>query len=200
MNLQRITDELAFFAPGVLRVNPPADAKQVASAEGQLGVTFPPSFRLILAQFNGGHLLTEPLLGVPPIRTSLDLVRATWEARAHWGGNGWSHDYVQVGDDTSGNIFVMLLDRLDDRDEAPVAVFDTATMRLGGVVASEYLHFVWFLIQDLKWSHGPDGRPFSRQTITWTPTSVVVRPEAPSPWRFNEAWMLANDPGLARRR
>jgi len=29
---------------------------------------------------------------------------------------------------------------------------------------------------------------------------VTVRPSALSPWRFNEAWMIANDPGLARWR
>jgi hypothetical protein len=67
-------------------------------------------------------------------------------------------------------------------------------------VASSYMHYLWFLIQDVKWYHQADGRPLARDEVVWTDTAVVVRPEALSPWRFNEAWMLAQDPALARWR
>jgi N utilization substance protein A len=33
-----------------------------------------------------------------------------------------------------------------------------------------------------------------------TAKQVIVQPAALSPWRFNEAWMLAHDPALARWR
>jgi hypothetical protein len=68
------------------------------------------------------------------------------------------------------------------------------------IVASSYMHYLWFLIQDVKWYHQPDGKPLSREEVLWTSKTVVIRPEALSPWRFNEAWMLAHDPALARWR
>src|SRR3990170_39954 len=81
-----------------------------------------------------------------------------------------------------------------------VCKLDPGAMQISEIVASDYLHFVWFIIQDVKWYHGPDGKPIAREPVVWTKHRVTVRPSALSPWRFNEAWMIANDPGLARWR
>ncbi len=200
MTLESIKQELRYFAPGVVKLNPGATALQLSKAETQLGVAFPPTLRQVLSGFNGGHLLTEQLLGVPPVASALDLVRETRQARTYWGNLGWAKTYVEVGADGVGNPFVMLLDRRDEGDESPVGLFDAGVMSVTEIVASDYLHFVWFLVQDVKWYHDPDGKPAAREPVVWTRHEVTIRPSALSPWRFNEAWMIANDPGLARWR
>jgi hypothetical protein len=200
MTLEEIKQELSYFAPGVCKLNPGAMPNQLIRAERLLAVVFPPAFRLVLSEFNGGFIVGEPLLGVPPVATALDLVRETRQARTYWGALGWAPHHVEVGADGVGNPFVLLLDRRDERDESPVGLFDAGAMQITEIVASDYLHFVWFLIQDVKWYHGPDGKPIPREAVVWTRESVKVRPSALSPWRFNEAWMVANDPGLARWR
>jgi hypothetical protein len=95
---------------------------------------------------------------------------------------------------------VLLLDRADASGESPVGFFDAGVMSVTEIVASSYLNYLWFLIQDVKWYHQADGKPQSREDVLWTNKTVVVRPEALSPWRFNETWMLAHDPALARWR
>lgn len=200
MTLDAIFEELAFFQPGVVRLNPPAEERDIAKAEAELGVTFAPSMRAALRVFNGGFIVNEPLMGVPPIQSALDAVFATRQARTHWGAIGWSEALVEVASDGCGNPYVLLLDRRDGAGDAPVGFFDAGVMEVTEVVASSYVHFVWFLIQDVKWHHQADGRPRARDEVRWTPEGVVVRPEALSPWRFNEAWMLAHDPALARWR
>jgi len=200
MTLEDIRQALGYFAPGVCKLNPGAKPNQITRAETLLDVVFPSTFRQILGAFNGGVVVHEPLLGVPPVATALDLVRETRQARTYWGALGWSREFVEVGSDGAGNPFVLLLDRRDERDESPVGIFDVGAMQVSEIVASDYLHFVWFLVQDVKWYHGPDGRPLARDPVVWTKHQVTVRPAALSPWRFNEAWMMANDPGLARWR
>ncbi|MBI3975298.1 MAG: SMI1/KNR4 family protein [Armatimonadetes bacterium] len=200
MTPEEIKQELGYFAPGVLRLNPGALPLHITRAEKSLGLTFPASFRQVLGVFNGGFLLGEQLLGVPPVATALDLVRETHQAHAYWGQLGWSKHFVGVGADGVGNPFVLLLDRRDERDESPVGLFDAGSMQITEIVASDYLHFVWFLIQDVRWNHDPEGKPLEREAVVWTRQSVTVRPGALPPWRFNEAWMIANDPGLARWR
>lgn len=196
----KIEQELGYFAPGVLKLNAGALPQQVVRAEKALGLTFPLSFHKMLCLFNGGFLMGEQLLGVPPVGTALDLVRETRQAYAYWGSLGWSKQYVSIGADGVGNPFVLLTDRRDQQDESPVGLFDTGSMQISEIVASDYLHFVWFLIQEVKWYHDPHGRPLEREPVVWTSEAVTVRPGALSPWRFNEAWMIANDPGLARWR
>jgi hypothetical protein len=200
VTLDDIWAALAYFGPGVVRLNPPAAERDVRRAERELSVRLPRSMRTVLLAFNGGFLVTDPLHGVPPVQSALDLVFATRQARAYWGPLGWAQEFVEVGNDGTGNPYVLLLDRTDPYGESPVGVFDAGVMDVCEVVASSYLHFVWFLIEDLKWRHLPDGKPHPREDVVWTSTRVVVRPEALSPWRFNEAWMLAHDPGLARWR
>ncbi len=200
MTLEQIKQELGYFAPGVCKLNPGAMPNQIARAETLLGLVFPQTFCEILSEFNGGTFVNEPLLGVPPVATALDLVRETRQARTYWGPLGWAREFVEVGADGVGNPFVLLLDRRDERDESPVGLFDAGAMQISEIVASDYLHFVWFIIQDVKWYHGPDGKPIAREPVVWTKHQVTVRPSALSPWRFNEAWMIANDPGLARWR
>jgi cell wall assembly regulator SMI1 len=200
VTLDGIRKELAFFKPGVVRLNEPADAHEVGKAEAELGARFSPSLRTALAAFNGGYIVNEPVLGVPPVQSALDLVFATRQARVHWGPLGWKPEYVEVGSDGCGNPYVLLLERVGPGGESPVGFFDAGVMEVTEVVASSYMHYLWFLIQDIKWYHQADGRPLARDEVVWTDTTVVVRPEALSPWRFNEAWMLAQDPALARWR
>jgi len=200
MTLGILEQELGYFAPGVLKLNAGALPHQITRAEKSLGLIFPSSFRQGLGSFNGGFLVGEQLLGVPPVATALDLVRESRQAYAYWGSLGWSRQYVSVGADGVGNPFALLLDRRDERDESPVGLFDSGSMQISEIVASDYLHFLWFLIQEIKWYHDPDGRPLEREPVVWGADSVTVRPAALSPWRFNEAWMIANDPGLARWR
>jgi len=199
VTIDSIWAELGFFAPGVVRLNPPAEEHDLTMVQAELGVTFPPSLRNILLTFNGGFIVNEPVLGIPPVQSALDLVFATRQARAYWGPLGWLAAFVEVGSDGAGNPFVLLLDRAEG-DESPVGLFDAGVMQVTEVVASTYLHYLWFLIQDVKWRHQADGTPTPREDVRWTSATVVVRPEALSPWRFNEAWMLAHDPGLARWR
>ncbi|MDR7417744.1 MAG: SMI1/KNR4 family protein [Armatimonadota bacterium] len=200
MTLDSIRRELAFFKPGVVRLNEPADDHEVAKAEAELGVRFSPSLRAALAAFNGGYVANEPVLGVPPIQSALDLVFATRQARVHWGPMGWKPGFVEVGSDGCGNPYVLLLERTDSTGESPVGFFDAGLMDITEIVASSYLYYLWFMVQDVKWYHQADGRPLVRDDVVWTNTAVVVRPEALSPWRFNEAWMIAHDPALARWR
>lgn len=200
MTLDEIKQELTYFASGVVKLNPGALPHQIANAEAQLGVALSPSFRQALGVLNGGHLINEPLLGVPPISSALDLVRETRQARTYWGPIGWAQAFIEIATDGVGNPFALLLDRIDERAESPVGFFDAGSMQIAEIVASDYLHFLWFLTQDVKWHHAPDGKPLSREAVVWTRQSVTVRPSALSPWRFNEAWMIANDPALARWR
>lgn len=200
MTLQEIWDELAFFDPGVVRLNPPAAARTIAAAETELGVAFSPALRVFLSAANGGFIVNEPVLGVPPVQSALDLVFATRQARTHWGPIGWAEGFVEIGSDGCGNPYVVLLDRQDAGGESPVGFFDTADMAVTEIVASSHLHYLWFVTQDAKWHYRADGKPRGLEEVQWTSTTVVVRPEALSPWRFNEAWMLAHDPALARWR
>lgn len=200
MTLEKLRQELGYFAPGVLKLNAGAQPRQITRAEGALGLAFPLSFRQALALFNGGFLLGEQLRGVSPVATALDLVRETRQAYAYWGSLGWKKEYLSVGADGVGNPFALLLDRRDERDESPVGLFDAGAMQISEIVASDYLHFIWFLIQEAKWYHDAEGKPLEREAVVWTAKEVTVRPGALSPWRFNEAWMIANDPGLVRWR
>jgi hypothetical protein len=200
MGLDDLQRELGYFHPGVIRLNPPAADRDLTKAENELGVTFSRSMRIALAAFNGGMMVGEPVMGVPPIQSALDLVFATRQARAYWGPLGWTDAFVEVGNDGAGSPFVLLLDRADQAGESPVGVFDTGQMAVDEIVASTYIHFLWFLAQDVKWRHQADGTPRARDDVRWTAKQVVVQPAALSPWRFNEAWMLAHDPALARWR
>ncbi|MBI3997695.1 MAG: SMI1/KNR4 family protein [Armatimonadetes bacterium] len=200
MTIDDLWAELGYFAPGVARLNPPAAERDLALAESELGITFTRSLRTVLATFNGGFMVSEPVLGVPPVQSALDMVFATRQARTYWGALGWLPSFVEVGNDGAGNPYVLLLDRTDPHGESPVGIFDAGGMEVTEIVASTYLHYVWFLIQDVKWRHLPDGKPQPRAEVVWTSKKVVVQPDAFSPWRYNEAWMLAHDPGLARWR
>ncbi len=200
MTLDDISKDLDFFTAGVARLNPPAAAGDVTLAEFELNVRFPPAMRLVLAAFNGGFVVHEPVLGVPPVQSGLDLVFATRQARTYWGPIGWAPSYVEVGNDGAGNPYALLLDRRDRGGEAPVGLFDAGVMDVTEIVASSYLFYLWFLIQDVKWRHQANGTPYPREPVRWTRKAVVIEPEARSPWRANEAWMLAHDPGLARWR
>lgn len=200
MTVERVRQALEYFEPGVVRLNPPVGPREVTRAEVVLGVSFPPAFRRALSEFNGGYVVDRPVFGIPPVHSALDLVRGTRQARHLWGALGWSEAYAQVGSDGCGNLFVLLLDRQDEHGESPVGFFDTGCMEVTEVVASTYLHFLWFLAQDAQWEYASDGRPIPREAVVWTAETVVVRPTALSPWRFNEAWMFAHDPILARWR
>lgn len=200
MTIEDISRELGFFAAGVVRLNPPAAGRDVTLAEFELDVRFSPSMRDTLSAFDGGFVVNEPVFGVPPIPSGLDLVLATRQARTYWGPIGWLPSYVEVGNDGAGNPYVLLLDRRDSRGESPVGLFDAGLMEVTEVVASSYVFYLWFLIQDAKWRHQANGAPHPREPMRWTRRTVVAEPEAPSPWRSNEAWMLAHDPGLARWR
>jgi cell wall assembly regulator SMI1 len=200
MGIDDLRRELAFFHDGVIRLNPPASARDLDAAEHELDVRLSPSMRAVLAAFNGGLIVSEPVMGVPPIQSALDLVFATRQARSYWGPLGWSPAYVEVGNDGAGSPFVLLLDRTDPSGESPVGVFDTGRMTVDEIVASSYVSFVWFLTQDVRWGHDADGVPRPGDAVRWTPKRVTVRPAALSPWRVNEAWMLAHDPALARWR
>lgn len=200
MTLDDVRRELAFFLPGVVRLNEPADKHEVAKAEAELGVRFPPSMRTALAAFNGGYIVHEMVMGVPPVQTALDTVFATRQARAHWSAMGWKAEFIDVGNDGCGNPYVLLLDRIGEAGESPVGFFDAGLMDVTEVVASTYMNYLWFLVQDVKWHCQADGTALARDEVLWSDTAVVVRPEALSPWRLNEAWMLAHDPALARWR
>ncbi len=200
MTLNEIDNELGFFSAGVVRRNGPASERDIAQGEAELAVRFAPSLRIVLGAFNGGVIVNEPVLGVPPVQSALDLVFATRQARTHWGAIGWKPEFVEIGSDGCGNPYVLLLDRTDSGGDSPVGFFDAGVMDVTEIVASTYLHYLWFLIQDVKWYHQADGKPLSREEVLWTNKTVVIRPEALSPWRFNETWMLAHDPALARWR
>jgi hypothetical protein len=186
-----------FFQPGVVRLNEPASERDLVQAEVELDLRLSPSLRAVLSAFNGGFIVNEPVLGVPPVQSALDLVHVTRQARSHWGPTGWQAGFVEIGSDGCGNPYVLLLDRQDAEGDSPIGFFDAGVMEITEVVASSYLHYLWFMVQDVKWYHQADGKPRSRDEVLWTNTTVVVRPEALSPWRFNEAWMLAHDPALA---
>ncbi|MGH2404025.1 MAG: hypothetical protein ACRDGN_06100 [bacterium] len=200
MTIDDICKELDFFAAGVVRLNPPAARRDVTLAEFELNVRFPPSMQSVLTTFDGGFVVNEPVLGVPPVQSGLDLVVATRQARTYWGPVGWAESFVEVGNNGAGNPYVLLVDRRDGRGESPVGLFDGGLMEVTEIVASSYLFYLWFLIQDVKWRYQADGTPHPREPVRWTRKTVVVEPDALSPWRFNEAWMLAHDPGLARWR
>ena len=200
MGIDDLLRELGFFDPGVIRLNPPASERDLAKSENELGVRLPRSMRAVLGAFNGGMMVSEPVMGVPPIQSALDLVFATRQARSYWGSLGWTDAYVEVGNDGAGGPFVLLLDRTDPLGESPIGVFDTGQMTVDEIVASTYTHFLWFLTQDVKWRHQADGTARARDDVRWTAKQVIVQPAALSPWRFNEAWMLAHDPALARWR
>ncbi len=200
MVIDDLRRELGFFDPGVIRLNPPAPERDLAKAENELGVRFSPSVRVVLGEFNGGFIVSEPVMGVPPVQSALDLVFATRQARSYWGPLGWTPAFLEVGNDGVGNPFVLLLDRIDSAGDSPVGVFDTGQMAVNEIVASTYMHFLWFLVQDVKWRHQEDGKARARDDVLWTKQRVVVQSDALSPWRLNETWMLAHDPGLARWR
>lgn len=177
MTLEEIREELAFFEPGVIRLNPPAGARAVARAQLELGVRLSPSLLVVLSVHNGGFIVRE-------------------QARAHWGPVSWSDGWIEIGSDGCGNQYVLLLDRQGVGGESPVGFFDAGAGEITEIVASSYLNYLWFVTQDMKWHYRADGNPRSREEVNWTDRKVIVRTGALSPWRSNEAWTLAHDPAL----
>src|SRR3989304_9463440 len=108
MTLEQIKQELGYFAPGVCKPNPGAMPNEIPRAEALLGLVFPQTFCGILSEFNGGTFVNEPLLGVPPVATALDLVRETRQARTDWGALGGAPEVVEVGADGVGTPLVLL--------------------------------------------------------------------------------------------
>lgn len=196
MTLEEVREELAFFEPGVVRLNPPAGANAIALAQTEMGVRFSPSLLVVLSVFNGGFIVSEPVLGVPPIQSALDMVHATRQARAYLGPVCWSDGWVEIGSDGCGNQYVLLLDRQGVGCEFPVGFYDAGAGAVTEIVASSYLNYLWFVTQDVKWHYRADGNPRAREEVDWTNRKVIVRPGALSPWRSNEAWTLAHDPAL----
>ncbi len=200
MTLEEVKEELSFFDPDVVRLNPPAGMRAIARAQTEMGVRFPPSLLAALLVFNGGFIVSEPVLGVPPIQSALDMVQATRQARAHWGPDCWLEGWVEIGSDGCGNQYVLLLDRQGARGDSPVGFFDAGAGEITEIVASTYLNYLWFVTQDVKWHYRADGNPRAREEVDWTDRKVIVHPGAFSPWRSNEVWTLAHDPALIRWR
>src|SRR3972149_2955211 len=106
MTLEQIKQELGYFAPGVCKLNPGAMPNQIARAETLLGLGFPQPFGEVLSEFKGGTFVNEPLLGVPPVATALDLVRETRQARTYWGPLGWAREGGGGGGGRAGDPLV----------------------------------------------------------------------------------------------
>jgi len=132
VTLEEIREELAFFDPGVIRLNPPADLRAIDRAQLELRVRFPPSLLAVLAVSNGGFIVGEPVLGVPPIQSALDMVHATRQARVHWGPIFWPDGWVEIGSDGCGNQYVLLLDREGLGCESPVVCHARREVALSG--------------------------------------------------------------------
>ena len=160
------------WPPGGPRAGPATD-DQIATAEVRVGRRFPSQFREFLKYLNGPCIGPGGILGVEAAREGLDLCRILSDY-PEWNRRGW----LPVAGDGCGNYYVLVL---SEEGESPVAFIDTASSpeTLAYVVASDFWHFVTFLLQaELR----KTPWPFSRADVLRDDPSLAECQVAPLPW------------------
>lgn len=118
IELVRGNDGIASHAEGC---NP----RTIAAAEGDLGVTFPPSYRRVIEEFGTWDIAGEEFLGVfqtPAMGNRiLGSVVETLDARRQY---GMPFDLIVVMFDGMGGLVVLDSSRADQEGEYPVLVWN----------------------------------------------------------------------------
>jgi hypothetical protein len=118
IELVRDNDDIANHADG-------CDPETIAAAEDQLGLAFPPSYRLLVEEFGTWDIAGQEFLGVyrtPAMGEKLlGSVAETLDART---GYGMPSDLVVVMFDGMGGLVVLDASRADGKGEYPVLVWN----------------------------------------------------------------------------
>lgn len=118
IELVRENDDLANHADG-------CDAEAMTTAENDLGVAFPPSYRRLIEEFGTWDIAGEEFLGVyqTPVmgQKLLGSVTETQEARSQY---GMPPDLIVVMFDGMGGLIVLDSSRVDQEGEYPVLVWN----------------------------------------------------------------------------
>jgi hypothetical protein len=188
-----VADALKYFMGYALRANAPASEQMIRDAEERLGLVFPPSMREFLQVHNGIGLIDCRILSVPPPGIAEGIVEETLYCREAWDEDRW----IAAARDSSGDVYVVLADRADERGEHPVAKIDHETGNIMFIVASCYERFVWFLLDRLQREFEPNGDSMGLWESAEEDEEEWEEPSFPWPYGDRE-WMIQQDPHLAR--
>jgi cell wall assembly regulator SMI1 len=175
--------DLRYFRSGLVRWNAGTGEVSVKEAEVNLGVDFPRSFQEFLRWHNGGRIGEYRLLGVPPIKRDLDIIRRTLQLR-QIRGDSWPHAYMPVCPDGFGNFYVLATDKRDVKGESPVIFVDGISLEVEAVAASNYWSFLSLLVKSMIRTTKPDGKP--SDSLEFLPS-----------WPFDPLWLVQYDPPAA---
>ncbi|MEN3586690.1 SMI1/KNR4 family protein [Streptomyces sp. ZYX-F-203] len=118
IELVRGNDDIANYADG-------CDAGMMATAESDLGVNFPPSYRLLIKEFGTWDIAGEEFLGVyqtPAMgQKLLGSVTETLDARSQY---GLSSDLIVTMFDGKGGLVVLDSSQANQGGEYPVLVWN----------------------------------------------------------------------------
>lgn len=187
-----VADSLRYFAGGAIRCNPPASEPMINDAEQQLGLTFPPSMREILRVHNGFGLIDCRVLSIHPPGEE-GVVKET----LYYQQVLENDKLIAIARDASGDVFVLLADKHDERGEYPVAQVDHETGRIMFIVGSCYERFLWFLLDRLQREFEPDGKDKGLWDYPEDDEEEWDEPVFPWPSGDKE-WMKQRDPHLAQ--
>ena len=122
IDLVRGGDTIANYAGG-------CDGSMITLAERELGVVFPPSYRLLVEEFGTWDIAGEEFLGVYRTPASGDQLlgssAVSLEARRRY---GMPSEFIAVMLDGMGGIVVLDSSREDDLGEYPIAIWSPGAM------------------------------------------------------------------------
>lgn len=188
-----VADALNYFVGDAIRRNDPASERMMSDAQQRLKLTFPPSMREFLQVHNGLGLIDHRILSVPMLGGAEGIIKETLRCRELWKQSAW----LVVARDGSGDVFVLLTDKTDDRGEHPTAKIDHETGNIMFIVGSSYERFLWFLLDRLQREFEPTGED---KNLWDGPEDDEEEWEEPSfPWPYGDKeWMQHHDPPLTQ--
>jgi hypothetical protein len=118
--------------------------ERITSAEKELGLAFPKSYRVFLRHFGAGFLFNYEINGVP-LERSTDEEPPPWVHVAdvtlmHRQRGGLPEPYVAISSDGGDYWFLLDTSRMGADGECPVLIWGPGAD--GVVVASSFLHFL----------------------------------------------------------
>jgi hypothetical protein len=185
-----VAEALNYFVGESICRNAPASEQMISDAEQRLGLGFSPSMREFLQVHNGLGLIDYQILSVPE-----DMVQESLHCRTAWEHNEW----VAIARDSSGDVYVLLTDKRNERGENPVAKVDHEDGHIMAIVGSSYERFLWFLLDKLQREFEPDGKDKAIWEATEEDEEDEDWEEPSFPWPYQDKeWMQQHDPYLAQ--
>lgn len=176
-----LKDTLDYFEDSCIRRHNGASDVALAEVESHLKCSFPSSARAFLKVHDGLDLIDHKLFGVH------DILQETLDSQRIWA----NYDWLVIAHNASGDFFVLLTDKTDQRGEHPVAQIDHETGEIMFIVGSCYERFVWFLLDNLRKQFDPNGQD---KELEDDDDEELTRP-----WPYGDAiWIKQHDPQIAQ--